>query len=140
MLRYVFKKPTKIKSITQEAILFDNGYYIYTFHNQECCEFVYADFVGSLQDTGVENVLFQEITFEPVDGYGVKLNERYCISCYNIQNGYYDGRIRFDLYDEHDNIVLSTDFVDTEYLEDYEYEYRKEAIINPVWIRNWRYS
>lgn len=41
-------------------------------------------------------------------------------------------------YDEHDNIVLSTDFVDTEYLEDY--EYRKEAIINPVGIRNWRYS
>lgn len=132
VLKYVFNKPTRIKSITQDGIVFDNGYCIDTFHEQDCCELVYADFVGSLQDTGAEKALFKEVTIEAIDRYGAKLNGLYGISCYDIQNGYYNGNIRFDLKDEQGNIVASTDFIETKFIHDFELGYRKERFVNPT--------
>ncbi len=34
----------KIVKITDEEIKFDNGYILCYFHEQDCCEHVYADF------------------------------------------------------------------------------------------------
>ena len=99
---------------------------------KNCCELVYADFVGSLQDTGVEKALFKEVTIEAIDRYGAKLNGLYGISCYDIQNGYYNDNIRFDLKDEQGNVVASTDFIETKFIPDFELDYRKERFVNPT--------
>ncbi len=34
----------RIKEINDEKIIFDNGYVLSYYHEQDCCETVYADF------------------------------------------------------------------------------------------------
>ena len=81
----------KIKIITDEYILFDNGSKITFDHEQDCCEYNYADFL-QLEDTGVEQEEFKEpLTFESLDNgfrFGNK-GKMYYVPCYSSQNGYY---------------------------------------------------
>ena len=81
----------KIKRITDEYILFDNGSKITFDHEQDCCEYNYADFT-QLEDTGVELEEFKEpLTFESLDNgfrFGNK-GKMYYVPCYSSQNGYY---------------------------------------------------
>ena len=49
----------KIKLITDDYILFDNGSKITFDHDQDCCEYNYADF-AQLADTGIEQEDFTE--------------------------------------------------------------------------------
>ena len=44
----------KVVKIDEEKIVFDNDTYITFSHNQDCCEYNYADFI-QLRDTGIEN-------------------------------------------------------------------------------------
>ena len=77
----------KIKKITDENILFDDGTKIISEHNQDCCENVYADF-KQLKDTDILSKDFKKIEIEGVKDSGIRLNG-YFIPCYNEQNGYY---------------------------------------------------
>lgn len=80
----------KIKEITSEHILFNNGTQIESYHDQDCCEHVYADFEQLLTTT----IMDEEFTNEdlqqirPIEDAGLKL-KTYLIPCYNEQNGYY---------------------------------------------------
>lgn len=82
----------KIKRITDEYILFDNGSKITYDHYQDCCECNYADF-EQLADTGVETEDFTEpLTFEEVEDRGFRFGnpgKMYFVPCYSCQNGYY---------------------------------------------------
>ena len=86
-----------------QYIKFDNGEELSYYHDQECCEDVYADFKG-MQVMGVqpENFVYAyELDFfenvldsiVPIDGLGFYLvsKQGICIlvPCYNDQNGYY---------------------------------------------------
>lgn len=93
----------KIKEIGGSYITFDNGETLDSWHYQECCERVYADF-EYMQVMGVqpenfvrsddldffENVLDSIV---PIEGLGFYLvtKQGICIlvSCYNEQNGCY---------------------------------------------------
>lgn len=81
----------KIKRITDEYILFDNGSKITFDHEQDCCEYNYADFT-QLEDTGVEQEEFKEpLIFESLNEgfrFGNK-GKMYYVPCYSSQNGYY---------------------------------------------------
>ena len=81
----------KIKRITNEYILFDNGSKITFDHEQDCCEYNYADFT-QLEDTGVEQEEFKEpLIFESLNEgfrFGNK-GKMYYVPCYSSQNGYY---------------------------------------------------
>jgi len=77
----------KIKEITNDHILFDNGTEVTYYHNQDCCENVYADF-EQLKTTTIMNEEFKTLEFKFIPGVGIKLKS-YLIPCYNSQNGYY---------------------------------------------------
>ena len=97
----------KIKAISREVILFDNGCKITYDHFQECCEENYADF-NQLEDTGIETEDFKEpLTFESVEN-GFRFGnpgKMYYVPCYSEQNGYYTSDV--DIYYNGD-LVCST--------------------------------
>lgn len=77
----------RIMEITDEKILFDNGVIIIFYHDQDCCESVYADF-KMLEDTDIKEKDIDKIEIELVKGAGFRLNGEF-VPCYNAQNGYY---------------------------------------------------
>lgn len=97
----------KIKSITPKSILFDNGSKITFDHEQDCCEYNYADFT-QLEDTGAETEDFNEpLTFEPTKR-GFRFGnpgKMYYVPCYSSQNGWYTQVV--DIY-YNDELVCGT--------------------------------
>lgn len=106
----------KIKEIKEDKIIFDNGYELEYYHEQDCCEHVYADF-EILKDYNVstktgKTINIKEIDFEEslvelidgVKGQGFnmisKIEEKFFVPCYNEQNGYYSSELRLILYKE----------------------------------------
>lgn len=88
----------KIKEITSEYILFDNDSRITYNHEQDCCEYNYADF-NQLQDTNVLDVEFDEhLLFEEIDKLGFRfgnsIENMFFVPCYSSQNGYYSTDIQ----------------------------------------------
>jgi hypothetical protein len=90
----------KIKTVTDEAIIFDNGNKITYDHEQDCCEWNYADF--SILNPNVINYDYdfnENLEFKTVDGQGFIFGEeghRIFIPCYSEQNGYYSDDV--DIY------------------------------------------
>lgn len=82
----------KIKEILEYQLLFDNGTMIEAYHDQDCCEHVYADF-AALKDTPAMSFDFQELKIEGVPDKGFRLNE-FFVPCYNEQNGYYSDELK----------------------------------------------
>ena len=77
----------KIISVDDETIKFDDGTTIEYYHDQDCCEHVYADFI-QLQDTDIFQQSFTGVEIEGVKDSGFRLNG-YFVPCYNVQNGWY---------------------------------------------------
>lgn len=90
----------KIKEVTDEKIIFDNGNTISFDHERDCCEENYADF--SILDKNNVNYDYdfdEDLIFEAVDELGFKFGSdgRWIfIPCYSEQNGYYTDKI--DIY------------------------------------------
>lgn len=93
----------KILRVEEERIIFDNGDTITFSHEQDCCEWNYADF--SILTPNVINYDFDfsyPLQFEKIDELGFKFgsNGRWIfIPCYSEQNGYYTSEI--DIYYTH---------------------------------------
>ena len=88
----------KIKSITQEFIEFDNGKMITYYHDQDCCEWNYADF-KQLDSIGRGYDFKEPLLFEAIQDSGFRFgneNAMFFIPCYSEQNGYYSDDI--DIY------------------------------------------
>lgn len=90
----------KIKTVTDEAIIFDNGNTITYDHEQNCCEWNYADF--SILNPNVVNYDYdfnENLEFKAVSGQGFVFGEEghwIFIPCYSEQNGYYSDDV--DIY------------------------------------------
>lgn len=96
-------KDMKIKSISEDKIVFDNGNYLEYEHQQDCCERVYADFknLQVFTDVGANAVKSDDLVFDPdltkhitqAEGVGFMIEDkngvRLFVSCYDCQNGYY---------------------------------------------------
>ena len=118
----------KIKEIKEGKIIFDNGYILEYYHDQDCCEYVYADF-DILETYNVsiktgKNIKIKEIDFreklseliEGIEGMGFniisKIGEKFFLPCYNKQNGYYSNELELILYKQGNKETLNiTDFV-----------------------------
>lgn len=88
----------RIKEITVEHILFDNGNEITFDHVQDCCESNYADF-EQIDTAGRNHDYDEELVFEFVEDGGFRFgdgNFMTFIPCYSVQNGYYTDWI--DIY------------------------------------------
>jgi len=80
----------KIKSISSENIVFDNGDKITFDHEQDCCEFNYADF-KQIEPLALKTDFTEPIIFERANSgfrFGNK-NKMFFVPCYSDQNGYY---------------------------------------------------
>ena len=110
----------KIKEVTEEAIIFDNGNTITYDHDQDCCEQNYADF-SILNESNVnynfdfnEDLVFKFIEdagfmFGSSDGNYPEDIHWIFIPCYSEQNGYYTDKI--DIYYTRKEVVIVKDDV-----------------------------
>lgn len=106
----------KIKEFKEESIIFDNGYKLEYYHEQDCCESVYAEF-EILKDYNVSLVTGKSIDIKEIEfeeslaklvegvkeaGFNMvsKIGEKFFVPCYNSQNGYYSGDLELILYKE----------------------------------------
>lgn len=101
----------KIIKIDEDRIEFDNGYTLTYYHNQDCCENVYADFknmqVNNLIITEKIDVSKYEFSEELLDniecikdvGFNLITKDgiKILVSCYNSQNGYYSSDLELIL-------------------------------------------
>lgn len=103
----------KIIEIKEDKIIFDNGYELESYHEQDCCEHVYADF-EILKDYNVSTKTGKTINIKDIDfeehleyliqgieneGFNMisKIEEKFFIPCYNSQNGYYSSELELIL-------------------------------------------
>ncbi len=89
----------KIIKISNTGLTFDDGTIVSHYHDQDCCESVYADW-KSLKDQyliGNNSPDFSDITIEKVANSGFRLIDSnkngYFVPCYNYQNGYYSSNL-----------------------------------------------
>lgn len=117
----------RIKEINEEGILFDNGYKLIAYHEQDCCENVYADFeilkTYNVSTRTGKSIKIQEIDFNEnleeliqgikEQGFNMvsKIEERFFVPCYNEQNGYYSNNLELILY-KNNNIKEILDITD----------------------------
>lgn len=103
----------KITKISNEMIKFDNDFELTYYHEQDCCESVYADFkilkaynlsTVTGKKINIYNIDFEEDIkklIECVEGQGFnmvsKIGEKFFIPCYNEQNGYYSDNLELIL-------------------------------------------
>lgn len=86
----------KIVKVDYESIVFDNGSKITFEHDQDCCEWNYADF-KQIEDEALEFNFNENLDFEKVEGSGFTFGNEgvrmFFIPCYSEQNGYYSSDI-----------------------------------------------
>jgi len=87
----------KIKEVTDEHILFDNGSTITFDHAKDCCEYNYADFT-QLDELALDCEFNEEtMQFEAVDRFGFRFGSKnsnmFFVPCYSEQNGYYSSDV-----------------------------------------------
>lgn len=88
----------KIKKVTEEVIVFDNGTVISYDHCRDCCEDNYADF-KQIESEALDYDFETELKFEAVEETGFRFGDSrrmFFIPCYSEQNGYYSSDI--DIY------------------------------------------
>ena len=91
-------KTIKIINITSDAIKFSNGDTITFDHNQDCCEYNYADF-QQLDNLARAYKFEKPLLFETVPNAGFMFGDyrrKFFVPCYSDQNGYYTCEI--DIY------------------------------------------
>ena len=97
----------KIKLIDEEKIVFDNGDCITFDHEQDCCEWNYADFQQI--DDIAKGWKFdkKKLVFEAIEDCGFRFgnlpNKMVFVPCYSEQNGYYSSDI--DIYFNNNKVL-----------------------------------
>lgn len=97
VLRCKFETPVTIQAIEEEGILFSDGTRLFTDHEQDCCEQVYADWKylmpsdveGLKEITGLEVFVVENAGIRLSFSHPNTLSHPIFVPCYNIQNGYY---------------------------------------------------
>lgn len=133
-IKYNFKKPVAIERITHDGILFSDGSTLKSYHEQNCCENVYADWLANSdwlanevwldeeKDTGYDNSEnIESLYFEFIKDFGFKLyfvtqddyypthaEKLLTVPCYNEQNGYYSDNLSLTITDtkQHQPLVI----------------------------------
>lgn len=107
----------RIKTVTDETIVFDNGNVISFDHDQDCCENNYADF--SILNPCVVNYDYdfkEKLKFRAINELGFNFGSDghwIFIPCYSEQNGYYTSEINI-YYNGKKVLKFDAQFVDCE--------------------------
>ena len=120
-------EPSKLKDINVDGdgvtLTFDNDVVVLeSYHDQDCCEHVYADF--SIMDLYIKQLKaeYKKIVIKGVEGIGILVcfqeeygsTEKVLVPCYNSQNGYYSDDLTLSI--THKEITKKIDI--TDYKED----------------------
>lgn len=98
----------KIVKVDDGGIYFDNGNTITEYHEQECCEYNYADY-KQIDDLALQTEFDEDLTFEEVTYGGFRFgneSKMFFIPCYSEQNGYYSCDV--DIYYNNVKVLHST--------------------------------
>ena len=91
------------------GVEFSNGYSITDYHDQDCCESVYADW-SSLDDTSFVFETFTKVVIRFIENVGFRIND-HTINCYNEQNGYYSEELSL-IIEKDDRKLMEFDITD----------------------------
>lgn len=93
-IKRVYADECPMNPCGQGGIEFDNGNVLIDFHDQDCCEHVYANFVSLDHEAMSYN--FKTIRIERArKGFRFGDGRRwFYIPCYNEQNGYYNDALQ----------------------------------------------
>jgi hypothetical protein len=92
--KIVFEDPVKVTGINEgNGLTFSDGTTITDYHEQDCCESVYADW-GQLNDQLITEDDTKELVISGNPLIGIVLNGKYAVPCYNEQNGYYSSDLQ----------------------------------------------
>lgn len=108
-----FKESIQITKVASDEIVFSNGMVWTDYHEQDCCESVYADF-GAVKSLLFAKSEFTKITIEGVKDVGIRIgyseDDFECnydiIPCYNSQNGYYSNDLDLVIKSAEYNLVI----------------------------------
>jgi hypothetical protein len=104
----------KIRKITEDQILFDDGSKIWFDHCQDCCEHNYADFEQLDDLARAHNFNTSKMLFEKSGDHGFIFGDNrrtFFVPCYSVQNGYYTTAV--DIYFNGKCVLgLNGEFVD----------------------------
>ena len=90
---------TKIKKIDKQGISFDNGMYLTSYHDEDCCENHYLEFGDLVEEDwkDLEFDLSNDDFFTRIPDYGIQLNAKnnfpLRIPGYGSNNGYYSDNL-----------------------------------------------
>ena len=96
----------KVVKIESESITFDNGYRLFSNHDQDCCEHHYLKFDDlTLSDfEGLEFNVSGDDFFKRIEGYGIELipirGHSVKVPGYGSNNGYYSDKLELVISDE----------------------------------------
>ena len=104
-----------VNSFITSGLLKINNIIIEDYHEQDCCEHVYADF-SALEDTTFfdelkgKNLTVEEVAnnIELVEGNGFRIFG-YFVPCYNVQDGYYSSNLTLIVTEEHEKNKIEID-------------------------------
>lgn len=87
-IKQIWEEDCPFNPCGQGGILFNDNTGLIDYHDQDCCEHVYADF--SNLDSCALTHKFENIDLESTDeGFRFGDARKYFVPCYNEQNGYY---------------------------------------------------
>lgn len=102
---------------------FDNGWKLYSDHEQSCCEHHELDTSG-IEISEYEDLEFNlqlEEPFKRIHGYGIELiannNFPLRIPGYGYNNGYYSDNLNLILIDENHKIIKNWDITDCQSID-----------------------
>lgn len=94
----------KIKETEQEYLAFDDGSYMTSDHESDCCEYNYADFPALDDEALTYDFNLEKLVFEACDGgfrFGDNPARMFFVPCYSEQNGWYSSDVDIYFNGEH---------------------------------------
>lgn len=115
----------KVVKVTSDELVFDNGFKLFSDHNQDCCEHHYLDFsdltIGDFED--LEFNLANDYFFNRVEEYGIELKPLVGhvvrIPGYGLNNGYYGSNIDLVIADLNGKTIKSYDVSECQLWDEY---------------------
>ena len=98
----------KIKEITEDHILFEDGSKITYDHEQECCECNYADFEQLEEGAFETDFDTKSMVFEVLEYSGFRFGNKgkmFFVPCYSVQNGFYSADV--DIYYNGEKVITT---------------------------------
>ena len=120
-----FYPEVKVVKVNEEGIEFSDGTVISHYHDQDCCEHVYANWIDWSNDfSNVVEIRSLTIWTVPDAGIRIEFSHGYqsrdfvwFVACYDEQNGYYNSNLEITI-STGENALVAVDVSDGVYFNE----------------------